>query len=222
MTVAAFSFESPDQWLAVAEACASRRSCCVMQGNADHSSAPLEADEKLFEQYKRGDYHAFSVLYGRHRAALLRFVKRLAPREADCEEITQETWMAVIKGRERFEPRARFVTYLFSIAQRRTADRWRQVGKWPRADADILDELVGAAQYEPDHLAQSLSLGADLTAALGALPLRQREAFLLRAEAGLSLDEIAQVTGANRETAKSRLRFALVRLRNLLEPWHDE
>jgi RNA polymerase sigma-70 factor (ECF subfamily) len=193
-----------------------------MQGNADHSSPPLQADEKLFEQYKRGDSHAFSLLYERHRAALLRFVKRLAPRDVDYEEITQETWMAVIKGRERFEPRARFVTYLFSIAQRRTADRWRQVGKWPRADTDILDELEGGAQYEPDRLAQSLSLGADLTAAIGALPLRQREAFLLRAEGGLSLDEIAQVTGANRETAKSRLRFALVRLRNLLEPWHDE
>jgi len=65
-------------------------------------------------------------------------------------------------------------------------------------------------------------LGADLTAAIGALPLRQRETFLLRAEGGLSLDEIAQVTGANRETAKSRLRFALIRLRHLLEPRHDE
>jgi RNA polymerase sigma-70 factor (ECF subfamily) len=222
LTAAAFSSESPDQWLAVGEVCASRRWRCVMQGNADHSSAPLQADEKLLEQYKRGDYHAFSLLYERHRAGLLRFVKRMAPSEMDYEEITQETWMAVIKGRERFEPRARFVTYLFSIAQRRTADRWRQVSKWPRADTDILDELVGSAQYEPDRLAQSLALGADLTAAIGALPLRQREAFLLRAEGGLSLDEIAQVTGANRETAKSRLRFALVRLRNLLEPWHDE
>jgi len=193
-----------------------------MQDNADHSSLPLQADEQLFELYKRGDSQAFSLLYERHRAALLRFVKRMAAREMDYEEIAQETWMAVIKGRERFEPRARFVTYLFSIAQRRTADRWRQLGKWPRADTDILDELEGGAQYEPDRLAQSLSLGADLTAAIGALPLRQREAFLLRAEGGLSLDEIAQVTGTNKETAKSRLRFALVRLRHLLEPWHDE
>jgi RNA polymerase sigma-70 factor (ECF subfamily) len=222
LTAAAYSPKLSDQWLVLAEECASRRWRCVMQGDADHSSPPLRADEKLFEQYKRGDSHAFSLLYERHRAALLRFVKRLAPPEMDYEEITQETWMAVIKGRERFEPRARFVTYLFSIAQRRTADRWRQIGKWPRADTDILDELVGAAQYEPDRLAQSVSLGAHLIAAIGALPLRQREAFLLRAEGGLSLDEIALVTGANRETAKSRLRFALVRLRNLLEPWHDE
>jgi RNA polymerase sigma-70 factor (ECF subfamily) len=222
LTVAAFSSESPEQWLAVAKECAFGRWRCVMQGDADHSSPSLQADEKLFEQYKRGDSHAFSLLYERHRAALLRFVKRLAPREMDYEEITQETWMAVIKGRDRFEPRARFVTYLFSIAQRRTADRWRQVGKWPRADTDILDELEGTAQHEPERLAQSLSLGADLTAAIEALPLRQREAFLLRAEGGLSLDEIAQVTGANRETAKSRLRFALIRLRHLLEPWHDE
>ncbi len=182
MTLAAFSSELPGQWLAVAEICTSRRWRCVMQGNADGSSAPLQADEKLFEQYRRGDSHAFSLLYERHRAALLRFVKRLAPPEMDYEEITQETWMAVIKGRERFEPRARFVTYLFSIAQRRTADRWRQIGKWPRVDTDILDELMGDAQYEPDRLAQSVSLGADLTTAIGALPLRQREAFLLRAE----------------------------------------
>jgi RNA polymerase sigma factor (sigma-70 family) len=59
----------------------------------------------------------------------------------------------------------------------------------------------------------------DLNSAIAALPILQREAFLLRAEGGLGIEEIAVVTGINRETAKSRLRFALNRLRKMLEPW---
>jgi RNA polymerase sigma-70 factor (ECF subfamily) len=81
---------------------------------------------------------------------------------------------------------------------------------------------MGPAQYEPDIQANNAALGVDLLVAIDALPLPQREAFLLRAEGGLSVDEIAAVTGANRETAKSRLRFAVSRLRSVLEPWHDD
>ena len=183
-----------------------------------------ESDEVLTRRYQRGDDQAFRQLYERHRASLLRFVRRLSPEIGDAEEIAQETWMAVIQGRERYRPQARFVTYLFSIARRRTMDRWRKLGRAPplEPDAEELDRQAGPPAQEPEYHAATAALRADLMTAVASLPILQREAFLLRAEGSLTLEEIGEVTGTSRETAKSRLRYALNRLRIMLEPWHDE
>ena len=185
--------------------------------------ATTEPDEVLMQRYQRGDDHAFRQLYERHRAALLRFVRSLSPEIGATEEIAQETWMAVIQGRERYRPQARFVTYLFSIARRRTMDRWRKLGRAPELepDAEELGRQAGPPAHEPEYHAATLALRADLMSAVASLPLMQREAFLLRAEGSLTLEEIGEATGSSRETAKSRLRYALNRLRIMLEPWHD-
>jgi RNA polymerase sigma-70 factor, ECF subfamily len=186
---------------------------------SNRTDSSAEPDEVLIQRYQRGNEQAFQRLYERHRSPLLRFVKRLAPDAAEAEEIAQETWMAVIQGRERYLPQARFVTYLFSIARRRTMDRWRRCGRSPELEAADPECLAGPTLYEPDFRADNAALRADLLLAVEALPILQREAFLLRAEGGLGIDEIAAVTGTNRETAKSRLRFALTRLRTALEAW---
>lgn len=190
----------------------------VPESRSDESA---ESDEVLMQRYQRGNSEAFQHLYGRHRSSLLRFVKRMAPDSGEDEEIAQETWMAVIQGRERYSPRARFVTYLFSIARRRTLDRWRRRGRLPEWDAEAAepDSFAAPTQCEPEHQANTAAFGADLLQAIEALPILQREAFLLRAEGDLGVEEIAAVTGTNRETAKSRLRFALARLRKALEAW---
>ncbi|MEO8307510.1 MAG: sigma-70 family RNA polymerase sigma factor [Pseudomonadota bacterium] len=177
------------------------------------------SDEALMGHFQRGDEAAFRHLYDRYRSPLLRFVQRLVPDAGESEEVAQETWMAVIRGRERYSPRARFVTYLFSIAHRRAMDRWRKRGRWPETQLNAADEIPGSCIHEPEWRSQNQALGAALLAAISALPLLQREAFLLRAEAGLGIEEIARVTGTNLETAKSRLRYALRRLRASLESW---
>jgi RNA polymerase sigma-70 factor, ECF subfamily len=188
------------------------------------TGSTTESDEVLMHRYQRGDDQAFHQLYERHRASLRRFVRRLSPGTSENEEIAQETWMAVIHGRDRYRPQARFVTYLFSIARRRTMDRWRKLGRAPELepDAEELDRLQGPAAHEPESHAATVELRADLMSAVASLPILQREAFLLRAEGNLTLEEIGEVTGASRETAKSRLRYALSRLRIALERWHDE
>jgi RNA polymerase sigma-70 factor, ECF subfamily len=188
------------------------------EARADGSA---ESDEVLMQRYQRGNNEAFQLLYGRHRASLLRFVKRMAPDGGEHEEIAQETWMAIIRGRERYSPRARFVTYLFSIARRRTMDRWRRRGRSPEWEPEAAepDFFAAPTQYEPENQANNAAFGADLLQAIEALPILQREAFLLRAEGGLGVEEIAAVTGTHRETAKSRLRFALNRLRTALQAW---
>jgi RNA polymerase sigma-70 factor, ECF subfamily len=189
------------------------------------ASTPLPetvaSDEALMQQFQRGNEVAFRQLYDRYRSPLLRFVQRMAPDHAETEEIAQETWMAVIRGRERYLPKARFVTYLFSIARRRTMDKWRKRGRIPEAqlDGEGPDEIVGPCSQEPEWCSDNEALGVALLAAISSLPLLQREAFLLRAEGGLGIEEIAEVTGANLETAKSRLRYALRRLRVSLESW---
>lgn len=131
--------------------------------------------------------------------------------------------MAIIRGRERYTAQARFVTYLFSIARRRSADRWRRHGVQldPGVNVEELEELPAPVHMWPERRAQTEALGAAIVGAVDALPLAQREVFLLRAETDLTLDEIAQVTGTTRETVKSRLRYALARLRTMLEPWHE-
>jgi RNA polymerase sigma-70 factor (ECF subfamily) len=184
----------------------------------------VESDEVLMRRYRRGDDQSFYILYERHRASLRRFVGRLSADSSDSEEIAQETWMALIHGRDRYRTEARFVTYLFSIARRRTIDRWRKLGRAPEMepDAEELDKAAGPASDEPEYHAATVALRADLMTAVASLPILQREAFLLRAEGNLTLAEIGEVTGTSRETAKSRLRYALNRLRIALERWHDK
>jgi RNA polymerase sigma-70 factor, ECF subfamily len=188
--------------------------------SAKAADSAAASDEVLMRRYQRGDDQALQQLYERHRAALHRLVRRLSPDTSENEEIAQETWMAVIHGRDRYRPQARFVTYLFSIARRRAMDRWRKHGRAPEQEpeAEELVRLAGPASNEPEYHTTTVALRAGLMTAVASLPILQREAFLLRAEGDLTLEEIGEFTHAGRETAKSRLRYALNRLRIALEP----
>jgi RNA polymerase sigma-70 factor, ECF subfamily len=175
-----------------------------------------DADAALMSRYASGDTGAFEQLYRRHRAPLYRYILRLSPARADADEIFQEVWMAVIQGRARYIPTARFTTFLFSIAHRRLADRLRQAARRPRAE---MPEDVSDAGPDPLAQMQNRALGAALAGAVAALSQENREAFLLRLEGELSVEEIATVTGVPFETAKSRLRAANRALREQLGDW---
>jgi RNA polymerase sigma factor (sigma-70 family) len=178
-------------------------------------AAPAE-DAVLMARYAGGDMGAFELLYRRHRGPLYRFIARQALARADADEIFQDVWMAVIQGRARYEPRARFATFLFSIAHRRLVDRLRTAARRPQSPMppDMDDGAPG-----PAAMAENGALAAALLAAVSALPPEQRTAFLLRAEGDLSVEEIAEVTGIPYETAKSRLRAANRTLREKLDVW---
>jgi RNA polymerase sigma-70 factor (ECF subfamily) len=177
------------------------------------------SDEALAVRFGSGDSEAFAVLYSRHRAPLYRFALRLARSRADADEVFQDVWIAVIKGRQRYRPAARFAAYLYSIAHRRVADAARAKSRraWLLADGDA--EAVATLDPSPLAVTENSALGAALAEALAALPMEQREAFLMQAEGGLSLDEIAEASGVARETVKSRLRYANVKLRTALKDW---
>ncbi len=182
-------------------------------------------DEELLRRYiDDDDQLAFQVLYGRYRLRLHRFVRRLCGNAHEAEEIFQETWLAVIRRKVRYDPRARFAAYLFSIAHRRLADRWRRLQRSTPSpiDGDIPldpDEVADDLMVTPEEWTQHAQLQNALMAELSKLPVTQREVFLMKAEADLSLEEIATITEATHEATKSRLRYALGRLRAALRTW---
>lgn len=177
-------------------------------------------DADLMLAYGAGEAAAFEQLYARHRRGLYGFLQRQTPRAAWVDDLFQETWMAVIQARAGYRPSAAFRTWLYGIARNKLIDRIRQ------REAALLADFVADPDDEPlDRLAAddggrdpagalaSRRQGEALHLALRTLPAVQREVFLLREQADMSLPEIAALVGVPLETAKSRLRYAVARLR---------
>jgi len=171
-------------------------------------------------EYRDGAVAAFEKLYARHKGPLYRFVLRSVHERGKAEELHQDIWMRVIEARARYQPQARFTTWLYTIAHHRLVDHWRRSGlrvvSLDDEEAGI-EEPQGNPGYNPERQAESRQALARLHGAIAGLPPAQREAFLLREEAGLSVEEIAAATGTHAEAAKSRLRYALAKLRKVLD-----
>ncbi len=167
--------------------------------------------------YRDGDAAAFEALYGRWRGPLYRYLAHQVAGQAD--ELFQDVWMRVVRAREHYEVTARFATWLFRIAHNRLMDHYRARGR-NRVDLyddpEDVDEPAAPEQDTPPAMLERHQAAQHILAALATLPEPQREAFLLAEESGMSLEEIAATTGVGRETAKSRLRYALNRLRQAL------
>jgi len=179
-----------------------------------------ESDEALMLAYARGHAGAFDALYARHRNGLYRYFHRHCGNAASADELFQDVWMSVIRASAGYTPAARFATWLYTIAHHRMVDHWRTTGQvvLTSIDADestheAVSELPGARGDEPEVRVGERQIAVRLRAALAALPAVQRDAFLLQQESGLSLAEIGELTGAGVETVKSRLRYAVAKLR---------
>ena len=183
----------------------------------------VPADETLMQAFAAGDARAFETLYDRHALPVWRFVQRSVRDAALADDLVQDVWFSLVRQAPQYEPRARFRTWLFTLAHHRMVDHWRTHKAHASLDAEtedgaaLVDTLAADSGFGPVRQLQSREQAQALLDALAALPLPQREAFLLQAEGGLSLAEIAQATGVNAETAKSRLRYARERLRRTLE-----
>lgn len=183
----------------------------------------VPADETLMQAFAAGDARAFETLYDRHALPVWRFVQRSVRDAALADDLVQDVWFSLVRQAPQYEPHARFRTWLFTLAHHRMVDHWRTHKAHASLDAEtedgaaLVDTLAADSGFGPVRQLQSREQAQALLDALAALPLPQREAFLLQAEGGLSLAEIAQATGVNAETAKSRLRYARERLRHTLE-----
>ena len=183
------------------------------------ASSNEDADETLMQRYAGGDLCAFDLLYGRHELAVWRFVFRSVRAQAVADDLLQDVWFAVARHAVHCEPKAKFRTWLFTLAHNRLVDHMRTTKNHVSLDAgndderDLANTLPADSGFGPVRQLQSREQAAALIAAVEQLPLEQREAFLLQAEGDLSVQEIAQATAVSFETAKSRLRYARASLR---------
>jgi RNA polymerase sigma-70 factor (ECF subfamily) len=179
-----------------------------------------EDDAELMARYAGGDMRAFELLYSRHRSALYRYLVRHTRDREIANDLFQEVWSKVISNRTRYEPRAKFRTFLFRIAHNCFIDHFRRASlrqtQDPAEGQDWQDLLPAPERESPDARAEQAEVLARYRQALSALPAEQRDVFLLYEESGLSLEEIGAITGVGMETAKSRLRYALAKLRTAL------
>ena len=181
----------------------------------------VEHDAELMLRYASGDVGAFERLYARHKGPLYRYLLRQVPDPAIASDLFQEVWSRIVAARNRYEVRAKFATFLFKVAHHCTIDHYRRQRALPGEESfdvqsSIETEPASPDHEQPDRIAERGEQQSALLAAIAALPVEQREAFLLREEAGLDVEEIARVTGVGVETAKSRVRYAIRKLRQAL------
>jgi RNA polymerase sigma factor (sigma-70 family) len=201
---------------------------------AEPMTEPKEGptDDALMRAWVQGDVAAFERLYARHHAALYRFVRRVLGRDAaaQADEVFQDTWLRAVQARERWAPQgAAFRTWLFTLAHHRAIDVLRRSGREVSRDADehepwqpAVTDAAWSAWPAPapaggaEDLAFWRAAGQRLLDCLDTLPAPQRSAFLLHHEDGLGLDDLARVLEVGFETAKSRLRYAMSKLRTCM------
>jgi RNA polymerase sigma factor (sigma-70 family) len=170
------------------------------------------SDEKLMQQYAKGDAKAFDQLYARHRAPLYRYFNRQVNDAATANDLYQGAWEKIIKARGKYRPTSPFTAWMYRIAHNHLVDHYRRLQPADPVEMEILsDDQPGPAQDVIDG-----EQNRQLRAGIINLPEEQRNTLLLKLETGLKMEEIARVTGVSRETVKSRLRYAVNKLKRSL------
>lgn len=230
-------FNTPRAWLRMAD-------CPPMSEPPRTSPADADEDARLMAAFARGDARAFDRLYQRHHAALYRFVRRVLGQAlaAQADEVFQDTWMRVVQSRERFvarpadgpeggAPAAAFRTWLFTLAQNRAIDQLRRSGREVSnaafdGDGERDEPFVPDGEPWLDWPAPGTAPAEDqlfwrragerLLGCLDELPAPQRVVFLMHHDEDCTLDDIARALELGFETAKSRLRYAMAKLRTCM------
>ena len=179
------------------------------------------SDEHLMLSYGGGDANAFEALYQRHKGPLYRFIIRQCGSQY-ADELYQDIWLNVINSRQRYTIKATFKTWLYKVARNRIIDHYRRQNIRPvDNNPDSLSSLSESEDIQPENCLEAANQHELLLNAIEALPPDQKEAFLLKEEAGLAIEEIALTTGVSYEAAKSRVRYAFKKLKAQLETIHE-
>jgi RNA polymerase sigma-70 factor (ECF subfamily) len=185
------------------------------------------SNEALMTAYQRGDVSAFAELVARHEKPLWSFLRRLVRDQGAAEDLLQETFLRVIHGASTWQPQAKFSTWLYTIGRNLCIDHARKLQHRRTLSLDghasddddappKLHEQLSGTDRGAERSALNRELGARLDRAIAALPEPQREVFVMREVLDLPFAEIAEAVGASEATVKSRMRYALVRLRSEL------
>ncbi len=199
-----------------------------MLAMASVTDLPSETDESLMQRYGAGNLQAFNLLYDRHELGVWRYVFRSVRVQAVADDLLQDVWFALARQAPNYQPTAKFKTWLFTLAHNRLVDYFRTAKQHVSLDGDddgesdsvaLVHTLAANSGFGPLRRLESKEQAQALLEAIEQLPFAQREAFMLQAEAGMDVQDIAKTTGVSFETAKSRLRYARSRLKELLQEY---
>ena len=186
----------------------------------------LASDEVLMLRYKDGDLNAFEILIEKHQQPLFGFIYKFCNDYHQSQDLVQEVFLRLIKQAKKYEPRAKFTTYLYTLAHNicidhlRKQKRRRNVSLSDPIDAQEglqLEDTMKDSSANPEREFQQKTFEKALQNAVDDLPEEQREVFLLREQMNMPFEEIARVVGCLPSTAKSRMRYALQSIREKLE-----
>ena len=198
-----------------------------------------QTDEALMLLYGNGEVSAFECLYHRHKGSMYRYIQRNVGTLLDCDEVFQDVWAKVINAAPRYQVAAKFTTWLYTVAHNCIVDGVRKHQRSPVAlvpngksdgysDGNEENELAESdrlvSDYATDDPMKNVSVQQQidqLLIILTGLPIDQREVFLLKHEAGFSIAEIAEIIGVGEETAKTRLRYAMKKIRAAMSGTQD-
>lgn len=175
------------------------------------------SDEGLLQAYRQGDMSAFDLLYQRYRQPLFIFLSRRGHTPGQTEDLFHDCWIKVINHQASDFSLEGFKPWLYTIARNASIDLFRKMSIRPIDDTasnnlEIIDHPIAT-----DQIAEGEDCLKLMKSAVVALPSEQKDAFLLHHEGNLSLQEIADMLQVGKETVKSRLRYGMKRLKQLLE-----
>ncbi|MCA9676794.1 MAG: RNA polymerase sigma factor [Kofleriaceae bacterium] len=190
-----------------------------------------EADEDLMVQYQQGEVRAFEILLSRHRKPVFNFILRFIGERETAEDLLQETFMRVIKGADAYKRQAKFTTWLYTIARNLCVDQTRRRKHRRHAsldapmsaseDSGTLLDVIPSSEMASDRKSVNKQLHETMQRAIGGLSDEQREVFLMREFLDMPFKQIAEVVGVPENTVKSRMRYALEKLRLELDEYKD-
>jgi RNA polymerase sigma-70 factor (ECF subfamily) len=190
-----------------------------------------QTSEQLMQAFREGDPHAFELLLERHERKVWQFLRRSVGDPVLAEDLLQEVFLRVIKSRFEWKGESKFTTWVYAIARNLCVDHARRavhrdarsLDAPTRADdeaGETLHDRLADDARDAEGLTSDGQVRVRVEAAVAALPPDQREVFLLREVMDMPFAEIAVVVGAPEPTVKSRMRYALERLREALEDLH--
>jgi RNA polymerase sigma-70 factor (ECF subfamily) len=188
-------------------------------------------DEDLMVQYQSGEVRAFEILLSRHKKPVFNFILRFVGDRETAEDLLQETFMRVIKGAEAYKRQAKFTTWLYTIARNLCVDQTRRRKHRRHAsldapmsaseDSGTLMDVIPGSEMASDRKSVNKELHETMQRAIAGLSEEQREVFLMREFLDLPFKQIAEVVGVPENTVKSRMRYALEKLRLELDEYKD-
>ena len=190
-----------------------------------------EADEVLLQAYRAGDVRAFERLVARYEKPIWNFLRRFVADAATAEDLLQEVFLRVVKSADEWRGAAKFSTWLYTIARNLCVDQTRRRKHRKHAsldapmdtsdDSGTLMDVIPSAEMASDRKSVNRQLHETMHRAISALSEEQREVFLMREFLDLPFKQIAEVVGVPENTVKSRMRYALEKLRLDLDEYKD-